>query len=641
MNENKKKSSQQGQFKDSPSHRPPFKSSLGLGILIWIVILTALGYFFFHAFRTAPRINIPYSTFKHQVQEGNVSEINIKGQEITGEFKEDYQPPGEDDAQYQQFSTTRPDFEDPALMNLLEEQNVTVRAETTDGNWWTIMLILLLPWILIFGYFAYMRNKAKSQMNNMGPGRLFGMGKSRAKRYTKTKSDMSYDDVAGLENAKKDLREIIDYLREPKKFQSLGADIPKGVLLVGPPGTGKTLLAKATAGEADVPFFSISGSEFIEMFVGVGASRVRDMFQTAKKSSPSIIFVDELDSIGRARGTGVGGGHDEREQTLNQILNEMDGFKPHQSVIVLAATNRPDVLDPALIRPGRFDRQIPLDMPQKAARKKILEIHTRNVPLDKDMDLDNLAARTVGFSGADLENLVNEAALLAARENKEKVGMDNFVQARDKIILGHKREDMISDEEKQIIAYHEAGHALLAKTTPGMDPLEKVTIIPRGRSLGATEMVPEEDRHNFRKDYLLKRIRIMLGGRASEKLIFNDISNGAADDLKQATKLSRQMITQWGMSDRLGPVTFSLGEEHLFLGREMAKPKDFSENTARIIDEEIQKTVSGQEKKALEGLKKNRSRLKKLAEALIEKETLEREEIDKILEDNQQSDSSS
>jgi len=628
----KKKTSNSNKKKQLKSLQNPFQSKMRWGLLIWIAVFVALAYFFYQSVGSNPRIKIPYSTFKQQVQEGNVSELKIKGQKITGKFQKSYQPPGKEDAiQYNLFSTVKPNLEDPALMDLLEKQNVTVNAETTGGNWWGTLLILALPWVLIIGYMVYVRRKAQDQMKNIGGGRFFGMGKSRAKRYKKAKTDVSYDDVAGLKNAKKDLKEIIDYLREPKKFRKLGADIPKGILLVGPPGTGKTLLARATAGEADVPFFSISGSEFIEMFVGVGASRVRDMFNTAKKSSPSIIFIDELDSIGRARGTGLGGSHDEREQTLNQILNEMDGFSPHESVIVLAATNRPDVLDSALTRPGRFDRQITLNMPQKKARKKILKIHTRKVSLGKDVNLENLASRTVGFSGADLKNLVNEAALLAARENKDKVKSEDFIQARDKIILGHKREEMISDEEKKIIAYHEAGHALLAKITPGTDPIQKVTIIPRGRSLGATEQVPEEDRHNLKKDYLLKRIRIMLGGRAAEQLIFEDISNGAADDLKQATKLARRMVTQWGMSERLGPITFSLGEEHLFLGREMAKPKDFSEGTARIIDEEIQNIVTGQEEKATEQLKKNQKKLKKLADTLIKKETLEKEEIDKLL----------
>jgi cell division protease FtsH len=616
------------------SNKNQIKPRLGWGALIWIAVFAVLSYFLIQSFTSRPRVSIPYSTFKTQIQDGNITELTIKGQKITGKFEEKYQPAAQkaDSPSYTFFSTIKPNLDDPGLMNLLEENNVTIHARSADENWWSTALILALPWILIFGYFIYMRRKAQNQMKNMGPGsRFFGMGKSRAKRYTQTKSDVGYSDVAGLKNAKKDLKEIIDYLRDPGKFKKLGADIPKGILLVGPPGTGKTLLAKATAGEADVPFFNISGSEFIEMFVGVGASRVRDMFDKAKKSSPSIIFIDELDSIGRARGTGVGGGHDEREQTLNQILNEMDGFAPQQSVIVLAATNRPDVLDPALTRPGRFDRQITLDMPQKAARKKILEIHTRHVPLSNDVDLDNMASRTVGFSGADLKNLVNEAALLAARENKKNVEFENFVQARDKIILGHKREDMINEEEKRIIAVHEAGHALLAKVTPGTDPLQKVTIIPRGRSLGATEQIPEEDRHNLKKDYLLKRIRILLGGRAAERLVFEDISNGAANDLKNATKLARRMVTQWGMSERLGPVTFSRGEEHFFLGREMAKPQDFSEDTARIIDEEIQEIVNGEQEKASKDLKNHRHQLDKLTEALLEKETLQRKEIESIL----------
>jgi len=367
------------------------------------------------------------------------------------------------------------------------------------------------------------------------------------------------------------------------------------------------------------------------MFVGVGASRVRDMFATAKKEAPAIIFIDELDSVGRARGTGLGGGHDEREQTLNQILSEMDGFVPHQSVIVLSATNRPDVLDPALTRPGRFDRQITLDMPHKEARQKILQIHTRRVPLDKSVELENLAARTVGFSGADLKNLVNEAALLAARHEKKTVSSDDFYKARDKILLGHRREEMLSEEEKKIIAYHEAGHALVAKLTPNTDPLHKVTIIPRGRSLGATEQAPEEDKHNYTREYMLKRISIILGGRAAEKLIFNDVSNGAADDLKKVTQIARQMVTQWGMSDRIGPVTFSLGEEHLFLGREMAKPKDFSEETARIIDEEIQKIVTEQEENARKILSKNEDKLNRLAEELLKKETLNNQDVESIL----------
>jgi len=612
-------------------HQP----KLGWGILVWLMVSLVLLYSIFSFFRQADSKTISYSEFKEHVKDGNVTEVTIKGQDIKGRFREGLVLDEEEKSEPAQstFSTVKPAIEDPDLMKIMGEKGVTVRGEKENGSWLRTLLILALPWLLVFSYFYYLGRKAKGQMRGLGGGAFLGVGKSRAKRYTKTMTQVTFEDVAGLENAKKDMREIVDYLKEPKKYLKLGADIPKGILLVGPPGTGKTLMARATAGEANVPFFSISGSEFIEMFVGVGASRVRDMFATAKKEAPSIIFIDELDSVGRARGTGLCGGHDEREQTLNQILSEMDGFVPHQSVIVLSATNRPDVLDPALTRPGRFDRQITLDMPHKKSREKILHIHTRRVPLEEGVDLDNLAARTVGFSGADLKNLVNEAALLAARQDQKKVTTEDFYRARDKILLGHKREEMLGEEEKKIIAYHEAGHALLAKLIPGADPLQKVTIIPRGRSLGATEQAPEEDRHNFSRDYMLNRIAIILGGRAAERLMFKHISNGAADDLKQVTQLARQMVTQWGMSDRIGPVSFSLGEEHLFLGREMAKARDFSEETAKIIDEEIQKIVSDQEAAAHTILGKNKIKLKKLAEELLKHETLENQDIEHIIRD--------
>ncbi|HEY7775013.1 MAG TPA: ATP-dependent zinc metalloprotease FtsH, partial [Kineobactrum sp.] len=405
----------------------------------------------------------------------------------------------------------------------------------------------------------------------------------------------------------------------------------RGILLMGPPGTGKTLLARAVAGEADVPFFSISGSEFIEMFVGVGASRVRDMFESAKKEAPSIIFIDEIDSVGRARGTGLGGGHDEREQTLNQILGEMDGFDPHVAVVVLAATNRPDVLDSALLRPGRFDRKVTLDLPGKKARIDMLKIHSREVPLADDADFDHLAALTVGFSGADLENLVNEAALLAGRENKEQVDMTALLGARDKIVLGGKREMVIGDEEKRWVAYHEAGHALLAGLLPNADPPDKVTIIPRGHALGATEQIPEEERHNLSQRYLHDRIGVMLGGRVSEKCVFGEVSNGAEQDLLQATRLARHMVARWGMSEKLGPVAFHQGEEHVFLGREMAQERDFSEHTAQLIDEEIGVLMKDIEQEMILLLDAHRPQLNALAEALLQKETLEAAEIQSLL----------
>ncbi len=576
---------------------------------------------------------ISYSDFKDLVHKGQVASITVTGQEISGSFKskQDIVTVSQEKRKgATTFSTVMPAIDDPELMKLLQENGVAVTAKVQGGSQWLgTFLILVLPWVIVFGYVLYARRKTQNQI--MGGGGLFGVGMSRAKRYTRTMSRTTFDDVAGLENAKKDLQEIIDYLRHPERFKKMGADIPKGVLLVGPPGTGKTLLARATAGEADVPFFSISASEFIEMFVGVGASRVRDLFSTAKKEAPSIIFIDELDSVGRTRGTGLGGGHDEREQTLNQILSEMDGFEPHQSVIVLSATNRPDVLDPALVRPGRFDREVTLDMPRRHAREQILRIHTRRVPLAPDVDIANLAARTVGFSGADLKNLVNEAALLAARQNQEKVTAQDFDMARDKVILGQKREEMLGEEEKKITAYHEAGHALASWVLPGADPLQKVTIIPRGLSLGATEQAPAEDRFTYTQTYLLLRVAILLSGRAAEKLVFNDVSNGASDDLKKATQLVRRMVTQWGMSERLGPATFSWGEEHPFLGKEIASARDFSEETARVVDEEIQRILKEQEERVANLLSERRSDLEKIAAELLKHETLEKEDIRKLL----------
>ncbi len=600
-------------------------------IILWFVFTYLFGFF-----GSPPSIDMAYSNFKDQVKKDNVKTVTMKGDKISGEFVNKYiktENSGKDTTKYQYFSTTKPNVYDPELMQLLDKKKVTIKAEEDNSSWITYLLIMALPWILIIGYFIYVRKKMQGQSGGMmGGGGILGIGKSKAKKFRREKANVTFEDVAGLANAKKDLMEIIDYLKSPEKFAKLGADIPKGVLLMGPPGTGKTLLAKATAGEADVTFFSISGSEFIEMFVGVGASRVRDMFETAKKEAPSVIFIDEIDSVGRARGTGLGGGHDEREQTLNQILSEMDGFEANESVVVMAATNRPDVLDSALTRPGRFDRQIVLELPQKEARKRILEIHTRKVPVDDDVNLDNLAARTVSFSGADLKNLVNEAALLAGRKHRDKVTKVDFDEARDKILLGAEREEKINEEEKKVIAYHEAGHALIAQLLPNTDPLQKVTIIPRGRSLGVTEQIPEFDRHNLKRSYLLNRIAVALGGRAAEEVVFGDITSGAASDLKQVTKIARHMVCHWGMSEKIGPVMFKQGEEHPFLGRELTEAKDFSEHTAQIIDEEIHKIVRGMEEKAKNVLKENRTKLDALAEALLENETLEKSQVDWILE---------
>ena len=600
--------------------------------ILWIGLFLLLFFFLYGPRYGAKTTAISYSKFKNLVNNGKVAEIVVEDEKIAGNFKKPLSiGSAKNGVKFEHFNTILPSFEDPHLLNLLEKNNVTIKAKSDERSWLGTLLISLLPWLLIIGFFVWSSKRLQQRMGSMSGAGPFGFGKSKAKLYTKSDSDTTFEDVAGLLNVKKELTEIVDFLRNPSHFRNLGGELPKGILLVGPPGTGKTLMARAVAGEADVPFYSISGSEFIEMFVGVGASRVRDMFNKAKKDAPAIIFIDEIDSIGRVRGTGLGGGHDEREQTLNQILAEMDGFSPQESVIVMAATNRPDVLDPALIRPGRFDRRITLDRPDKKARKQILEIHSRDVPLADDVDLDTVAAMSVGFAGADLKNLVNEAALYAGRKEKDQVEAEDFDQALDKIRLGIEREDVISDADKEIIAYHEAGHALMARLSPKADPLKKVSIIPRGRALGATEQLPEEDRYNLSRSYLLDRIAVLLGGRAAEKLVFNDLTSGAGDDLKQATNLARRMVCQWGMSDTLGPVTFRQGETHPFLGREIAEHKDFSEETARIIDDEIRRIIREQEEKAEGLLDSNRDKLDTLAEALLEHETMENQEIDQLL----------
>jgi cell division protease FtsH len=634
--------------------RPLQKKPFNWRTMLWVFLAWLLFFYLFSGFLSpAPRARtVSYTQFKQMIKNDKIAEVTLQGNVINGKFRPssggDKAPKTESTAKNsvfqlfdksesrpQHFKTVKPDLEDPELLSLLEKNNVTIRAETQQQSWWTTLLVSLLPWVLILGLFYYAAKKMQERMPGGGKGGgIFGFSKSKARLFDKKNIEVTYRDVAGLDNAKKELKEVKEYLKDPSRFQALGGELPRGLLLVGPPGVGKTLLAQATAGEADVPFYSISGSEFIEMFVGVGASRVRDMFKKAKKDAPAIIFIDEIDSIGRVRGSGLGGGHDEREQTLNQILAEMDGFGAHESVVVVAATNRPDVLDPALIRPGRFDRRITLDLPQNKARQKILETHSREVPLAADVDLENLARRTPGLSGADLKNLVNEAALLAARKNKQEVEAEDLEQARDKILMGLERDDVIKNEDKKMVACHEAGHALLAKLLPGADPLAKVTIIPRGQSLGATEQIPEEDRHNIKRSYLLNRLAILLGGRAAEKIMFEDVSTGAADDLKKATQLARRMVCQWGMSDKLGPVTFRMGETHPFLGRELTESRDFSENTARLIDEEIRAIVGKMEKKAEETLADNRDSLEALTQQLLEHETLTREEVEKILEES-------
>jgi cell division protease FtsH len=521
------------------------------------------------------------------------------------------------------------------LMNRKNPDGTDKKLETpriegtpTQGAGGLVWFTLLVPTIGFVLLIYLMMRRARDQFDG---GILGNFVKSQAKRHDKSKQRTTFEEVAGLENAKAELQEIVDFLKSPEKFQRLGGRIPKGVLLNGPPGTGKTLLARAVAGEAGVPFYSIAGSEFIQMFVGVGASRVRDMFKTAKENSPCILFIDEIDAVGRIRGAGLGGGHDEREQTLNQILTEMDGFSPSESVIVLAATNRPDVLDPALLRPGRFDRHVTVDRPTKKGRIEILKVHTRNIPLDDDVDLDGIARGTVGMSGADLANLVNEAALLATREDKDKVDMADFDAARDKVLMGAKREEIITEKEKRLTAYHEVGHALVAWLIPEADPVHKVTIIPRGRALGVTQFLPAEERMSFYERDIRAMLAVALGGRAAERLMFDDLSAGVADDLKRSTRLARAMVTQWGMSDRIGPVFFRDSEEHPFLGREMTESRDHSEHTAQLIDEEVSRILREADNRAYHLLEERRDDLEKLTEALIEREVLSVHEIENLI----------
>jgi cell division protease FtsH len=581
--------------------------------------------------------DISYSQFIEQLNAGNIKSVTISNLQVNGELIKEtsLKLPGDNKtAAVKKFQIFLPSFQGDGLIAKLQDKNVVVNVEPSEkGGFLWQLLVSVLPWVLIIGVWILIMKRAQKQISG-GPGGLFSFGQSKAKVYDSKITGITFKDVAGMDNVKQELRETIEFLKNPDKYTKLGAKVPKGVLLVGPPGTGKTLLARAVAGEAGVPFFSISASEFIEMFVGVGASRVRDLFQKAKASHPSIIFIDELDSVGRTRGTGFGGGHDEREQTLNQILSEMDGFDPHAEVIVIAATNRPDVLDPALLRPGRFDRHILIDRPGMKERKGILEVHTKNKTLAEDIDLEKIARGTPGMTGADLENLTNEAALIAVRKNKDKIDMDDFEEARDVILMGSIREETISVAEKRITAYHEAGHAIVAQELPGTDPIHKVSIIPRGMAMGVTQLLPEEDRHYYPKTYLMNRLSVALAGRVSEKIVFNDTSSGAQNDLKEATSLAEKMVAQWGMSDKVGPVNLGRGEEHPFLGRELAQPKRYSDEMAWLMDQEIQKLIIEAENRAEDILKNNRTALDNLAETLIKEEVLEREAVERIIKES-------
>ncbi len=578
---------------------------------------------------------VNYSQFTEQLNLNNIHSVTIRNSQITGEFRREIsiKSAGEkEERAIKYFQTFLPSFQGENILTMLTEKGVIINIEPPErmSPFWQFV-VGLLPWILIIGIWVLiMRNAQRLQG---GPGGLFSFGASKAKLHNVQKSQVTFKNVAGMENAKKELEETIEFLKEPARFKKLGAKVPKGVLLVGPPGTGKTLLARAVAGEAGVPFYSISASEFIEMFVGVGASRVRDMFQKAKANPPSIIFIDEIDAVGRTRGAGFGGGHDEREQTLNQLLSELDGFESHEEVIVIAATNRPDVLDPALLRPGRFDRHIVIDRPGLKDRKAILEVHVKNKVLGSDIDLEKIARGTPGMSGADLENLTNEAALIAIRKNKDKIDTGDFEEARDKILMGTVREETISELERRITAYHEAGHALVAHELPGTDPIHKVSIIPRGMAMGVTQLLPEEDRHYYPKTYLMNKLSVALAGRVAEKLVFNDVSTGAQNDLKEASSLAEKMVAQWGMSDKVGPLNLGRGEEHPFLGRELALPKRYSEDLAWLMDQEIRKLIVDAELKADEILSAKKNILDKLAEELMKEEVLDREDIERIIKE--------
>ncbi|MEA1970417.1 MAG: ATP-dependent zinc metalloprotease FtsH [Thermodesulfobacteriota bacterium] len=589
-----------------------FQKNMALWIVVSLVFV-----FLFQLFNQPQekREQIVYSDFIAYLDKGQVMDVTIQGENIEGRL-----------VNGTTFKLYAP--QDPNLVPLLKERGVKIAAKPAEGSsWYMTILISWLPILLLVAVWIFFMKQMQ-----MGGGKAMSFGKSRAKLMTDKSQKTTFADVAGIDEAKEELEEVVEFLKDPRKFTRLGGRIPKGVLLVGQPGTGKTLLARAIAGEAEVPFLSISGSDFVEMFVGVGASRVRDLFNQGKKNAPCIIFIDELDAVGRQRGAGLGGGHDEREQTLNQMLVEMDGFESNEGVIIMSATNRPDVLDPALLRPGRFDRQVVVPLPDVKGRGKIFEVHAKKVPLEPDVDLSIVARGTPGFSGADIENLINEAALYAARSNKEKVSLPDLEYAKDKVLMGVERRSMvISDEEKKNTAYHEAGHALVAKLIPGSDPIHKVTIIPRGRALGLTQQLPVDEKHAYPRSYLIDNVTILLGGRAAEDLILKDFTTGAGNDIERATEIARKMVCNWGMSEEMGPLTFGKTEEQVFLGREIATHKNYSEDTAEKIDREMSRIVTENYERAKKLLSDNMDTLHKLSKELLEKEVLNAEELDEIV----------
>jgi len=586
-------------------------------ILFWVVVglFIILLFNLFSVPHHEPEEDVIFSEFMTKLDKGEVERVIIKASHISAVLK--------DKTRIRTYSV-----EYPELVQVLRDRGVQIEAKPPDESpWYITFLVTWGPFVLFLGLWFFLMRQMQ-----MGGNKALSFGKSRARLLTEERKKVMFSDVAGVDEAKDEVLEIIEFLKDPRKFQKLGGRIPKGVLIVGPPGTGKTLLAKAIAGEASVPFFSISGSDFVEMFVGVGASRVRDLFEQGKKHAPCIIFIDEIDAVGRLRGAGLGGGHDEREQTLNQLLVEMDGFDTTEGVILVAATNRPDVLDPALLRPGRFDRQVVVNRPDLRGRTEILKVHTKKVPIATNVELEKIARGTPGFSGADLENLVNEAALWAARLNKKEVEVVDFEMAKDKVLMGAERKSLIlSDEEKRTTAYHEAGHALIAKLIPGTDPVHKVTIIPRGRALGVTMQLPIDDRHGYSKGYLYNQLAILMGGRVAEELVLKEMTTGAGNDLERATDLARKMVCEWGMSEKMGPLTFGKQNEQVFLGRELGSQRDFSESIAMEIDQEVKRLVTENYERAKRLLTENMASLKRLAEALLEKEVLDGSDIDNIL----------
>jgi cell division protease FtsH len=605
---------------------------------IWLLLLGAVLLYAIWQGQQHPKYHgtqVPYSFVIAQIEEGNIKDVVIEDPYITGSWKDEIPAnPAKTDENSdapdleREFNAVMPDPEDRDITERLNAKQIEFRVEDQTIGMFSQLLIYSAPFIILLLVFFYFMRRSADPFSS---GMFGSFIRSPAKRFRPSDQRNTFDDVAGMEHAKRELQEVVEFLKDPAKFQRLGAQIPKGVLLMGPPGTGKTLMARATAGEAGVPFFSISGSEFIQMFVGVGASRVRDMFRTAKEAAPSILFIDEIDAVGRVRGAGLGGGHDEREQTLNQILSEMDGFQQNEAVIVIAATNRPDVLDPALLRPGRFDRHVSVERPTKQGREGILKVHSRKVPLGDDVDLAEVAAGTIGFSGADLRNLVNEAALNATREGKDVVDREDFEVARDRILMGAKREEILSDHEREMTAYHEAGHALLAWLLPEVDPVHKVTIIPRGRALGVTQLLPEEERYSIGEKRLHSDLVVAMGGRAAEKLVFDEYSANAEDDLKRASQLARRMVGYWGMSDVIGPAAFRDAEEHPFLGKEIHEARHYSEETAHVIDQEMQRFLNAAHDHATELLAEHRDKLDRIAKGLLENEMLGKEELTELI----------